>query len=63
MHTRKYPRTMQEAFGPYESYHLLPMSKPKDPRIVRAVFKLAVGVAALVVASWVTVSVLFSFSG
>jgi hypothetical protein len=36
MNTRRYPRTMQEAFGPYVDNHLLPMQEPRKPlRAVR----------------------------
>jgi hypothetical protein len=32
VNTRRYPRTMQEAFGPYVDNHLLPMHEPRKPR-------------------------------
>lgn len=30
MNTRRYPRTMAEAFGPYTSNDLQPMPEPRD---------------------------------
>jgi hypothetical protein len=32
MNTRRYPRTMVEAFGPYTDSRLLPMQEPRKPR-------------------------------
>ena len=32
MNTRRYPRTMQEAFGPYTSHEVEPMPTPRRPR-------------------------------
>lgn len=31
MNTRRYPRTMQEAFGPYTSHKVEPMPPPRRP--------------------------------
>lgn len=31
MNTRRYPRTLQEAFGPYTSHEIEPMREPHKP--------------------------------
>lgn len=31
MNTRRYPRTLQEAFGPYTDGHIEPMPAPRRP--------------------------------
>ena len=38
MNTRRYPRTMAEAFGPYTDHRLLPMQEPRKPRRARRFF-------------------------
>ena len=47
MNTRKYPRTMQEAFGPYTSNNLEPM--PDDENVMDVALVLA-SVAAVALA-------------
>lgn len=42
MQTRKFPRTMYEAFGPYTSHDLLPMRQPRQRGDVLASVILAV---------------------
>ena len=47
MQTRKYPRTLQEAFGPYTSRHIAePMDKPD---VIVAIASAAACVALLVI--------------
>lgn len=56
MNTRKYPRTMQEAFGPYASRHLEPMRQPpmdwQDRVVLAGCAVAAVAVAALMIIEW-----------
>ena len=42
----RYPRTMQEAFGPYTNQQLTPMATPTETRLVDVVVYL-VSIAAL----------------
>jgi len=46
MQTRKHPRTLNEAFGPYTSKHFIDDPMPKADKIVIAVC--CVGVLALI---------------
>ena len=54
MNTRKYSRTMAEAFGPYTSDHLEPM--PDDENVMAVALVLAcvaaVAVAAMAIFLW-----------
>ena len=54
MNTRKYPRTMAEAFGPYTSNQLEPM--PEDDAVTGVALVLAsvaaVAVAAMAIFLW-----------
>lgn len=51
MHTRKFPRTLEEAFGPYQrKSQIVPMPDTRTPRAEWALY--AVAVLALVVLVW-----------
>ena len=50
MNTRKYPRTMQEALGPYTSSKLEPMPEADDVTDVALVLASVAAVAAAVMA-------------
>ena len=54
MNTRKYPRTMQEAFGPYTSNQLEPMPEAYTATDVALVLAsvAAVAVAAMAIFLW-----------
>lgn len=51
MHTRKFPRTLEEAFGPYQrNCQIVPMPDARTPRHEWALY--AATVLALVVLVW-----------
>ena len=55
MNTRKYPRTMQEAFGPYTSNQLEPMhddSVTDVALVLASVAAVALAVMAIVMWGW-----------
>ena len=53
MNTRKYPRTMQEAFGPYTSDQLEPMPEADNVTDVALVLASVAALAAAVVSLFV----------
>ena len=53
MNTRKYPRTMTEAFGPYTSNNLEPMPEADDVTDVALVLASVAAVALAVVSLFV----------
>ena len=53
MNTRKYPRTMQEAFGPYTSSQLEPMQEADNVMDVALVLASVAAVALAVVSLFV----------
>lgn len=56
MNTRKYPRTMQEAFGPYTSNQLEPMhddSVTDVALVLASVAAVALAVMAIVLWGWI----------
>lgn len=55
MNTRRYPRTMAEAFGPYTSHDLEPMSSaPSEQSHIWATRVLAVILVATIAALFIT---------
>ena len=49
MQTRKYPRTMQQAFGPYVNHSLHGMdNQPKDKSAIAEIFELVFAAAGIV---------------
>ena len=56
MQTRKHPRTMSEAFGPYTDHNLHPLYDPEDDYILADRLMYAVGVLALAVVFYVVLT-------
>lgn len=51
MNTRRYPRTLQEAFGPYTTNDLQPMREPRVRRADWALYLVACIALAVIVAT------------